>query len=60
MAQLGKLGLDAAGSRCGCSSIGYFLVVPGAAAPVDVEVPQLLRDELHHLAQHVVDGDLLG
>jgi hypothetical protein len=69
LAQLGDLQLDTAGPRvpgaiaitvAAVQPLGRLLVVAGAAAPVDVELHQALRHELHHLAQHVDVGPLLG
>ena len=37
-----------------------FLVVAGAAASVYIKLHQALGSELHHLAQYVDAGSLLG
>lgn len=41
-------------------ALGAFLVVAGAAAGFNVEFHETLGHELHHLAQHVDVGSLLG
>jgi hypothetical protein len=69
LAQLGDLQLDAA-SPClpgalavaiaAIGPLGALLVVASAAAPLDVDLHEPLGHELHHLAQHVHIGTLLG
>ena len=70
LAQLGDLQLDAAGTGVpGAFAVavaavealgGILLVVGGAAAALDIEFHQALGHELHHLAQDVDVGSLLG
>src|SRR5664280_1287046 len=69
LAQLGDLQLDTAGARvprslavavAAVQPLGGLLVVAGTAALLDVELHQALGHELHHLAQHVDVGSLLG
>jgi len=69
LAQLRDLQLDAAGAGVphplsiavpAVQPLGVLLVVAGAAAPLDVDLHELLSHELHHLAQHVDVGALLG
>jgi hypothetical protein len=69
-AQLGDLELDAAGARLpdplavAVAAVqprgGRLLVVAGAAAALDVDLHEALGHELHHLAQHIDVGALLG
>jgi len=70
LTQLGDLQLDAAGTGVpGAFAVavaavealgGILLVVGGAAAALDIEFHQALGHELHHLAQDVDVGSLLG
>src|SRR5205814_10045753 len=69
LAQLGDLQLDAAGTRvpralavavAAVDPLGALLVIAGAATPFDIELHEALGHELHHLAQHVDVGSLLG
>ena len=41
-------------------ALGALLVIAGAAAGFNIEFHEALGHELHHLAQHVDFGSLLG